>query len=202
MTSSSLSRADSEVFRKLLAEKKKEKGWTLLEVAKILGCSRKTAWNHLQPKCRTFVRAVYAARLSKHVPPDAVAWDASQKVRAGTALILADWRKAEKAPARRKLANRLAAFITESAISLYGLSATTVNLVTDYNAEPDTLTVTLQVSHASVCGSIIINFDHRRRDRIGVVFCDTTGNVKFKDALNKELLQKIYRKVKSWQPAH
>ena len=202
MASSSLSRVDSEAFRKLLAAKKKEKGWTLLETAKILGCSRKTAWNHLQPKCRTLVRSAYAARLAKQVPADAAVWDSAQKVRAGTALILAAWLKAEKAPDRRKLAYRLAAFITESAISLYGLSATTTNLATDYNAEPDTLMVTLRISYASICGSIIINFDRRRRERLGVVFCDTVGSVKLNDYLKKDLLHKIYSKVKSWQPAH
>lgn len=202
MASSSLSRDDSEAFRKLLVKKKKEKGWTLLDVSKILGCSRKTAWNHLQPKCRTFVRAVYAERLAKQVPADAVVWNAAQKVRAGTELILAAWLKAEKAPARRKLAYRLATFITESAISLYGLSATTTSLATDCNAEPDTLTVTLCVSYTRICGSIIINFDRQRRDRISLVFCNTDGGISHNSYLTKELLHKIYSKVKSWQPAH
>ena len=202
MPSASLSKADSQTFRKLLAEKKKEKEWTLVAVARVLGCSRKTAWNHLRPQCRALVRASYARGLAAHLPEAAVIWNTSLKVRLGTEELTYAWHKAEKAPARRRVARRIAAFIAECAISLYNLPATTTILATDCCAEPDTLTVTLCVSRTRICGSIILNFERQRRDRIGVVFCNTEGAVRLNGHLEKDLLPKIFNKIRSWQLPH
>ena len=144
MPAATLSKADSSAFRKLLAALTAKNKWTLSQVADVLGCSRKTAWWHLQPSCKVRVRGTYADRLSASAPTADVTWSVKNRVRIGTAEIVAAWSKCSTVAQRRKLAYRLAIFISESAILLYGLPTTTLLVATDINAEPDSVTVTLR----------------------------------------------------------
>jgi hypothetical protein len=199
MPVATLSKADSAAFRKLLAELTAKNKWTLAKVATILGCSRKTAWCHLQPACQVRVRGVYADRLAGSAPTGGVAWSTKNRVRIGTAEIMAAWSKCATAAQRRKLAYRLAVFISECAILLHGIPTTTLLVATDINAEPDSVTVTLLIPRTRICGSVLIAFDRRQRDKLGVSFCDSAGNNFFKGFLHKELLPKLFTKLKSWQ---
>lgn len=199
MPAATLSKADSSAFRKLLAALTAKNKWTLSQVADVLGCSRKTAWWHLQPSCKVRVRGTYADRLSASAPTADVTWSVKNRVRIGTAEIVAAWSKCSTVAQRRKLAYRLAIFISESAILLYGLPTTTLLVATDINAEPDSVTVTLLLPRTRICGTILISFDRRQRRKINVSFCDAAGIIFFKGFLHKDLLPKLLSKLKSWQ---
>lgn len=199
MSALKLSKADSAAFRKLLRAKQLENKWTLAQVAAVLTCSRKTAWNYLQPGCKTRVRGVYAACLACHAKAEDVTWTSNSRVTIGTAAILAAWAKCTTAAARRKQAYRLAIFISECAILLYGIPTTTLLVATDINAEPDSVTVTLMLPRTRICGSLLIHFERNRPSKLLTSFCDSSGKVVFKGILSKDLLPKLFNKLKSWQ---
>lgn len=201
MPAATLSKADSSAFRRLLVAMTAKNKWTLAQVAAALGCSRKTAWCHLQPSCKVRVRGTYADRLAVGAPTGEVTWSAKNRVRIGTAEIMAAWRKCATVAQRRKLAYRLAIFVSESGILLYGLPTTTLLVATDINAEPDSVTVTLLIPRTRICGTMLFSFDRRQRDKINVSFCDAAGTNFYKGFLCKDLLPKLFSKLKSWQKA-
>lgn len=200
MPAATLSKADSSAFRKLLVALAAKNKWTLAQIATILGCSRKTAWYHMQPSCKVRVRGTYADRLSDAAPCGAAPWSTNNRVRIGTAEIMAAWSsKCATVAQRRKLAYRLAIFISESGILLYGLPTTTLLVATDINAEPDSVTVTLMIPRTRICGTMLFSFDRRQRDKINASFCDAAGNNFYKGFLHKDLPHKLFIKLKSWQ---
>lgn len=199
MSAARLSKVDSSSFRKLLVSKVKRHGWTLNQTSAILGCSRKTAWNHLRPDCRTRVRWSYADMLAKASAPEEVTWTNDERVRAGTAAILEAWGKCSTSAARRKVAYRLAIFICEVSVGIYKIPTTTMMVVSDVNEDPYSVTVTLMIPRTRICGTIIISFDRVRRSKIHAEFCNSAGKNFFKGFLDKDLFPRLFRKLKSWQ---
>ncbi len=200
MARPTLSAADSDRFRECLVELRRKNDWSLSSVSRILGCCRKTAWTHLQPGCEARVKVSYARRLADYSGQE-FSWDPKNRLRMGLQGILSAWKEASISPLRRKVAWRLAIYLSEYAVIEHEM-VTSVCVVSGLQGNPSHLELVLQNPMSSAYGQLVIHFDAQERDTLALHFGSSESKVTFKGELSSSTFLNIINKIRSWKKKH
>lgn len=195
-----LSPASSEAFLKTLRKVRGERKLSLAEVGIILGCSGRTAARLLKLRASSSVKLSYARNLARHLRLVEPPWERGTRGSAGIKAVLNAWRAAAKRPARRRVAWRLLALLSEQAHLSHGLSVTSVIHV-PHTGEPTKITLSAAAPRTRAVGKLTIHFDLKDRDSLTLVFTDRLGRDVYNGELTSSVVDNILSQIRSWQKA-
>lgn len=197
MAKPSLTVADSDKFRELLAESRRKHKWSLVETGVILGCTKRTVIRHLKDGCATRVRESYAVRLASFLgvePP----WDTQHKIGVGLRGILNAWRDAANVAQQRRVAWRLAIFMSETAVVDYRFSAE-AKVIVGTAANPFSIEIVYKPQLSNESAKLIVHFEEANRSFLRLYAEMSNTKQKFNGILDKTTFIQILKKIRSWQ---
>ncbi len=192
-----LTPAASGRFREQLRRLKKRSDMSGADLAKILGCCRKTVWALLKEDDKRQVRYLYANRLSAHMNLTAAKCCLeSPKTKHGISGILVDWQRAREPRHRRAQAYRLSNFIVELATTSFELlSNSTLSISLD--GEPTLLELELYPPRTNARTIITLHLKVESRKNIPMVYTVAKGQVIYRGELSQVALNRLLKKSAS-----
>lgn len=197
-----LTPAASSRFKERLRSIRQTHALSLVQVARILQCSRKTAWVLLTQTADTRqVRSLYAHRLADHYKQTASALCVDPpRSRVGVVSMLDDWAVARTPARRRSVAGRLARFVQELAVISHGLTVV-VRSYTGIDGDPSRAVFELATPGRRDASSITLHLDAARRDSVEMIFTNPQGHNVYHGHLNQLHLGRLLKKSQACQPA-